>query len=153
MLNCLFKLSRIFFRLNQCYLVFFFFVFSRDRHILIAIVSNFLESRRHVSEPCARRTNENDDSDGRGIEQSWLNFVEVRGWDRRLWLTARGCKKRTCLETSCFRVGGQLLFRDELVDFSRAGGRGESGIFRVQFFDEWRGGRGGVEKAVTVIGE
>lgn len=45
------------------------------------------------------------------------------------------------------------MFRDELFDFRREGGRGESGIFRVQFFDEWRGGRGGVEKAVMVIGE
>lgn len=70
-----------------------------------------------------------------------------------LVVDSEGCKKRTCLETSCFRVGGQLVFRDELFDFRREGGRGESGIFRVQFFDEWRGGRGGVEKAVTVIGE
>ena len=63
--------------------------------------------------------NENDL--GRGIGSI---VVEFRGgWDWRLWLTARGvCKKRTCLETSCFRVGGQLVFRDELFDFRREEG-------------------------------
>lgn len=70
----------------------------------------------------ARRMNENDENDlAREIGSI---VVEFRGgWDWRLWLTARGvCKKRTCLETSCFRVGGQLVFRDELFDFRREEG-------------------------------
>lgn len=94
--------------------------------------------------------NENDENDlAREIGSI---VVEFRGgWDWRLWLTARGvCKKRTCLETSCFRVGGQLVFRDELFDFRR-----EEGGFPACFAALMNGvgGGEGVEKAVTVVGE
>lgn len=96
-------------------------------HILIAIVPSLSSNRDDVSRvrfrfTRARRMNENDENDlAREIGSI---VVEFRGgWDWRLWLTARGvCKKRTCLETSCFRVGGQLVFRDELFDFRREEG-------------------------------
>ena len=71
--------------------------------------------------------------------------VEFRGgWDWRLWLTARGvCKKRTCLETSCFRVGGQLVFRDELFDFRREEGGFPACSSLPRWWMAWEEGKGG----------